>query len=122
MEVGEQRIDQPELVRRMNEDARATRAGRELSAERLVFADESGASTQMTRCGGRSPIGQRLVCPVPHGHYQPTTLIAAVRLQGPQAPWLFGGAAGVSPFRCFARRAGVSPSLRLRTASHSPAP
>ena len=34
----------------------------------------------------------RLVCAVPHGHYQTTTLIAAVRLKGPQAPWLFGGA------------------------------
>ena len=29
---------------------------------------------------------------MPHGHYQTTTLIAAVRLTGPQAPWLFGGA------------------------------
>lgn len=45
----------------------------------------------MTRRYGRSPIGQRLVCPVPHGHYQTTTLIAAVRLRGPQAPWLFDG-------------------------------
>ena len=46
----------------------------------------------MTRRYGRSPVGQRLACPVPHGHYQTTTLVAAVRLQGPQAPWLFGGA------------------------------
>ena len=60
-------------------------------ATRLVFVDESGAHTQMTRRYGRSPVGQRLGCSVPHGHYQTTTLIAAVRLQGPQAPWLFGG-------------------------------
>ena len=45
----------------------------------------------MTRRYGRSPVGQRLVCSVPHGHYQTTTMIAAVRLQGPQAPWLFDG-------------------------------
>jgi transposase len=57
----------------------------------LVFADESGASTQMTRRYGRSPVGRRLVCPVPQGHYQTTTMIAAVRLKGPQAPWLFEG-------------------------------
>ena len=63
-----------------------------MPADRLVFVDESGANTQMTRRYGRSPVGQRLACPVPHGHYQTTTLIAAVRLQGPQAPWLFGGA------------------------------
>lgn len=62
-----------------------------MPAARLVFVDESGANTQMTRRYGRSPIGQRLVCSVPHGHYQTTTLIAAVTLQGPQAPWLFDG-------------------------------
>ena len=45
----------------------------------------------MTRRYGRSPVGQRLVCRVPQGHYQTTTMIAAVRLQGPQAPWLFDG-------------------------------
>lgn len=63
-----------------------------VAADRLVFVDESGAHTQMTRRYGRSPRGQRLTCPVPHGHYQTTTLIAAVRLKGPLAPWLFGGA------------------------------
>jgi transposase len=63
-----------------------------VSADRLVFVDESGANTQMTRRCGRSPVGQRLVCRLPHGHYQATTMIAAVRLQGPQMPWLFDGA------------------------------
>ena len=63
-----------------------------MSVSQLVFVDESGASTQMTRRYGRSPIGQRLNCPVPHGHYQTTTMIAAVGLKGPRAPWLFGGA------------------------------
>ena len=58
-------------------------------ASSLVFVDESGASTQMTRRYGRSPVGQRLVCSVPQGHYQTTTMIAAVKLKGPQAPWLF---------------------------------
>jgi hypothetical protein len=61
-------------------------------AERLVFLDESGASTQMTRRSGRSLVGQRRVCPVPQGQYQTTTMIAAVRLKGPQAPWMFDGA------------------------------
>jgi transposase len=45
----------------------------------------------MTRRYGRSPMGQRLVCAVPQGHYQTTTLIAAVSLHGPQAPWLLDG-------------------------------
>ncbi len=57
-----------------------------------MFMDVSGANTQMTRRYGRSPIGQRLVCTMPHRHHQTTKLIAAVRLEGLQAPWLFGGA------------------------------
>ena len=58
---------------------------------KLVFVDESGVNTQMTRRHGRCPAGQRLVCAVPQGHYQASTLIAAVRLKGPQAPCQFDG-------------------------------
>jgi len=64
----------------------------DLPATKLVFVDKSGANTQMTRRYGRSPVGERLVCSVPQGHYQTTTMIAAVRLKGAQAPWLFEGA------------------------------
>ncbi len=79
-------------------------------AARLVFVDESGANTQMTRRCGRSPIGQRLVCSVPHGPYQTTTLIAAVSLQGPQAPWLFEGAMDGELFLAWVK-AGLVPGL-----------
>jgi transposase len=59
---------------------------------RLVFVDESGANTKMTRLSGRAPVGQRLTAHVPHGHYQTTTMVCAVRLSGPSAPCLFEGA------------------------------
>jgi hypothetical protein len=59
---------------------------------RLVFVDESGANTKMTRLGGRALVGQRLTAHVPHGHYQTTTMVCAVRLSGPSAPCLFEGA------------------------------
>ena len=62
-----------------------------MPATHLLFVDESGANTQMTRRHGRSPVGQRLICPLPQGHYQTTTMVAALKLQGPQAPWLFDG-------------------------------
>lgn len=65
----------------------------------------------MTRRYGRSPRGQRLACPVPHGHYQTTTLIAAVRLQGPQAPWLFGGAMDGALFLAWVKQ-GLVPGLQ----------
>jgi transposase len=82
-----------------------------VSAARLVFVDESGAHTQMTRRSGRSPVGRRLVCPVPQGHYQTTTMIAAVRLKGPQAPWLFDGAMDGALFLAWVKQ-GLVPVLQ----------
>ena len=81
--------------------------------ERLVFVDESGANTKMTRLYGRCLVGQRLVCPVPQGHYQMTTLIAAVRLRGPCAPWLFEGPMDGEMFLAWVRQ-GLVPALRPR--------
>jgi transposase len=80
-------------------------------ATQLVFVDESGASTQMTRRYGRSRVGQRLVCPVPQGHYQTTTMIAGVRLHGPQAPWLFEGPMDGELFLAWVKQ-GLVPVLR----------
>ena len=80
-------------------------------AARLVFLDESGASTQMTRRYGRSPVGQRLLGFVPHGHYRTTTMIAAVRLQGPQAPWLFDGPMDGELFLAWVKQ-GLVPGLQ----------
>ncbi len=78
---------------------------------RLVFVDESGANTKMTRLYGRSPVGERLVTHIPHGHYQTSTLIAAVRLRGPCAPWLFDGAMDGEMFLAWVRQ-GLVPTLQ----------
>jgi transposase len=53
---------------------------------RLVFLDESGATTAMDRTYGRAPRGARVDGPVPHGHWKVVTLTAAVRLGGVPEP------------------------------------
>ena len=58
----------------------------------MIFLDETWASTNMTRRYGRCPKGERLVCPVPHGHWKTTTFIAALRLDGLTAPLVIDGA------------------------------
>jgi len=78
---------------------------------RLVFVDESGANTKMTRLYGRSPVGERLVTRCPQGHYQTSTLIAGVRLGGPCAPWLFEGAMDGEMFLASVRQ-GLVPTLQ----------
>lgn len=39
-----------------------------LDPDRLVFLDETATNTKMARLRGRSPRGERLRSPVPHGH------------------------------------------------------
>ena len=82
-----------------------------MPTERLVFVDESGVTTKMTRRYGRCPVGQRLVCSVPQGHYQTSTVIAGVRLGGPCAPWLFAGPMDGEMFLAWVRQ-GLAPVLR----------
>ena len=63
-----------------------------LDATRLWFVDETWAATNMDRRYGRAPVGQRLVCPVPHGHWQTTTFVAALGIGGMAAPMVIDGA------------------------------
>ena len=50
---------------------------------RLVFLDETGVRTDMTRRYGRSLGGSRCVDSEPAGHWRTTTLIGAMRASGP---------------------------------------
>jgi transposase len=77
----------------------------------LVFVDESGANTQMTRWRGRALGGRRLVTHVPHGSYQTSTLISGIRWEGPCAPWLFEGPMNGEMFLTWVEQ-GLAPTLR----------
>lgn len=77
----------------------------------LVFVDESGANTKMTRLRGRALGGERLLARIPHGHYQTSTLISGLRLEGPCAPWLFGGPMNGEMFVAWVRQ-GLALTLR----------
>jgi transposase len=56
-----------------------------------VFIDETGVSTNMTRTRGRSPIGERCIASVPHGHWKTTTFIAGLRMNELTAPMVLDG-------------------------------
>jgi transposase len=51
-------------------------------ARRLVFVDESGFNTSMTRLRARAPRGKRAYGKVPRNRGKNTTLIAAITLEG----------------------------------------
>lgn len=59
--------------------------------QRLVFIDETGTTTKMTRLRGRSKRGERLHATAPFGHWRTQTFIAALRHDGLTAPWVING-------------------------------
>ena len=63
----------------------------DLDPRRLVFIDETGASTKMTRLRGRAIRGERCRASVPHGHWKTTTFVGALRVDGMTAPWVLDG-------------------------------
>lgn len=82
-----------------------------MDARKLVFVDETWASTNMARRYGRAPRGQRLVEAIPHGHWKITTFVAALRLGGLSAPMVTDGAINGDLFVAYVEQVLV-PALR----------
>ena len=82
-----------------------------MDPRKLVFIDETWATTNMTRLRGRAPVGQRLVAKVPHGHWKTTTLIAALDQAGMRCSATIDGAINQNVFEAFVEQVLV-PQLR----------
>ncbi|HUS39828.1 MAG TPA: IS630 family transposase [Pirellulales bacterium] len=83
----------------------------DLDWSKLVFLDESGAKTNMTRLRGRAKEGRRCVDDTPHGHWCTTTMISSVRLDGSMACMAIDGATDKDVFREYVRQV-LAPTLR----------
>ena len=83
----------------------------EIDIHRLVFIDETGASTKMARLYGRSPYGQRCVAALPHGHWKTTTFVGALRATGMTAPMVLDGPMDGMAFEAYVTQVLV-PTLR----------
>ena len=64
---------------------------RDLDPKKLVFIDETGATTKLARLRGRAPKGQPCIAAIPHGHWLTTTFVAGLRTGGLSAPMLLDG-------------------------------
>ena len=96
----------------MAEDRAAWRAVQpEIDIERLVFIDETGASTKMARLCGRSKRGKRCIASVPHGHWKTTTFVGALRSTGITAPMVLDGAMDSPAFEAYVKEV-LAPTLR----------
>src|ERR1700687_2005709 len=59
-----------------------------LEPHRLVFVDETGTTTKMTRLRGRCPKGQRLLSKAPFGPWKTQTFVAGLRCDALTAPFV----------------------------------
>ena len=78
---------------------------------RLVFIDETGLNTKLARLYGRSPCGERCLSAVPHGHWQSSTFIAALRHEQITAPFLVDGPVDAEVFTVYLQQV-LWPCLR----------
>lgn len=81
-----------------------------LNPDRLVFIDETGASTKMARLRGRAKRGQRCRAPIPHGHWLTTTFTAALRRTALTAPMTLDGPMNAVSFRAYVEQV-LAPTL-----------
>jgi transposase len=65
----------------------------------------------MARLRGRAPCGRRCRASVPHGHWQTTTFVGALRLEGMTAPWVLDGPMNGAAFLVYVQKVLV-PTLR----------
>ena len=99
--------DSPE-VQEQRREFREELAG--VDPQRLIFIDESGANTSMTRTYGRAPVGEPVYGTAP-GHWETITLTCGLRLSGVTAALVFEGATNTDTFESYVEEVLV-PELR----------
>jgi transposase len=100
--------DRPDVA-----EARAAWAKQQsqLDPAKLVFLDETWATTNMARRFGRSRRGERVVDCVPHGHWKTSTFVAGLRQDGLIAPLVLDGAMTGELFLAYVEQS-LAPALR----------
>lgn len=84
---------------------------KKIPAARLVFIDETGTSTQMSRRDGRCAKKRRLIGKAPCGHWKTTTFVAALRSRGLTAPMVLDGPMNGESFRAWVQQS-LLPTLK----------
>jgi transposase len=82
-----------------------------VDVRRLVFLDESGLKTNMTRRYGRARNGNRCFDSAPCGHWETVTILSSIRLDGTTESLVFEGAVDRKMFDAYVKE-GLAPTLR----------
>ena len=85
----------------------------QVDPDRLVFLDESGLDTRLTRTYARAPRGQRVVGRVPGGRWRRLTILGAIARDGLVAVMTVAAATSTAVFLAFVEGVLI-PALRAR--------
>lgn len=80
--------DRPDIRKAREEWTSVRQPKMRLEPHRLIFLDETGTTTKMTRLRGRCLKGQRLLSKAPFGHWKTQTFIAGLRCGALTAPFV----------------------------------
>jgi transposase len=100
--------DRPDIARQ-RVDWRCSQT--EVDPQRLVFVDETGLKTDISRLRGWAEGGKRLVEAIPGGHWRTSTLVHAVALDGTRAAMVLDGPINSLCFAGFCEHF-LAPTLR----------
>lgn len=78
---------------------------------RLIFLDETWASTAMTRRYAWADVGKRAFGHAPNGHWKTTTFLAGLTADGLIAPFVLDGPINAECFRAYVAQI-LAPALR----------
>lgn len=67
----------------------------------MIFLDESGINTGMTRLYGRAPSNERVVEYVPDVRFERTSILSSLRINGDMVPFVFEGALNGDLFKAY---------------------
>lgn len=81
-----------------------------VNANHLIFLDESGLKTNMTRRYGRALGGQRCLDSVLCGHWETVTILSSIRLDGSTESLVFEGAVDRKMFDAYIKEV-LAPTL-----------
>ena len=76
-----------------------------------MFIDETWTATNMTRRYGRAPRGRRCMDSAPHGHWETTTFVGALRRRQLTAPMVTDGPMDGETFLAYVRQC-LCPTLQ----------
>ena len=85
----------------------------QVDPDRLVFLDESGLDTRLTRTYARAPRGQRVVGRVPGGRWRRLTVLGAIARDGLVAVMTVAAATSTAVFLALLEQVLI-PALRAR--------